>query len=77
MDGRIPFGKNIPIQWVLEKIRVSDEIELSQMTKEIVGRYAQEHPDWIVTYVSMPKDPVKRREQLKRLFEFYEKHPDA
>ena len=77
MDGRIPFGKNIPIQWVLEKIRVSDEIELSQMTKEIVGRYAQEHPDWNVTYVSMPKDPVKRREQLKRLFEFYEKHPDA
>lgn len=52
---------------VKKLIQNSDELVLSDAILAIVKRYGQLHSDWDVCFLSLPKDPEERKEQLERV----------
>lgn len=43
------------------------------MMKAFETWYAVHYPDWEVYYMAVPKDPAKKKEHLRRIFEFIQK----
>lgn len=49
------------------------EEEVQKMMTAFETWYAVHYPDWEVYYMAVPKDPVKKKEHLRRIFEFIQK----
>lgn len=56
-----------------ELIAKASEEEVQEMMTAFETWYAVHYPDWEVYYIAVPKDPVKKKEHLRRIFEFIQK----
>lgn len=54
---------------LIKIIETADDLEISQIIHAVVRRYADVYPDWDVFFLSLPKEPAERREQLAQMLE--------
>ena len=53
----------------------STDLEMTDISSAITARYKKVSPDWEVTLVSFPTDPVRREKMLYWMIEFFRNHP--
>ena len=56
-------------------IEASNDAEIMDITQCVTARYSKRFPDWEVSFLSLPRDPVQREDVLMRIIEFYRNHP--
>lgn len=69
MFRKLFVRKKRDLPYILNWIKTADDYEISQMILAIVKRYSKVYPDWEVMFLSLPKDPEERREQLVLMME--------
>ena len=69
MFRKLFVRKKRDLPYILNRIKTADDYEISQMILAIVKRYSKVYPDWEVMFLSLPKDPEERREQLVLMME--------
>ena len=63
---------NATIDDVLEYIDRTDDLQLSEIIRAIIGRYNEVHPDWEISFLSLPKnDPVQQEQMLQSILQLY------
>ena len=59
---------------MLKKIERSDDDEIMQIIQAVQRRYEVLFPDWEVSFLSLPIEPVERKRQLDLFCDFILKH---
>ena len=52
---------------IQKAISRADDFEISQIIQTVIRRYSVVYPDWEVMFLSLPKEPEERREQLEQM----------
>ena len=73
MFRKLFVRKKRDLPYILNWIKTADDYEISHMILAIVKRYSKVYPDWEVMFLSLPKDPEERREQLVLMMEMLQK----
>ena len=54
---------------VLERILLASDKELNQILDAVTRRYCRLFPDWDILFLSLPREPEQRKQQLKTMLE--------
>ena len=68
------FEKNVTLPQVLEFIRQADDCQVNEIIHTLSARYKEVHPDWEVTFLSLPKNnPTERKNMIQSALHFLDK----
>lgn len=59
--------EDISLQYLLARIEIADDIEISQIIDSIIRRYNYHFPNWEILFLSIPKNKDQRNTQLELL----------
>lgn len=59
---------------ILDRIAHADDNEITMITEAIIRRYENYYPDWEIAFISLHKDPVKRKQDLENIYHFLKEH---
>lgn len=57
--------KGSTLKRILDRIENADDSEISEIINAVVRRYGRVYPDWDVMFLSVRKDPEKRKEDVE------------
>lgn len=57
----------IELDDVLAYIEDTDDIEINQILDAVTRHYARYHPNYDISFLSLPREPGERRRQLERM----------
>ena len=68
------FRRKPTLAQVLTFIRQSDDTQANEIIHALIARYKEVHPDWDLTFLSLPKNnPTERQNMIQRAIEFLNK----
>ena len=59
--------EDISLQYLLARIEIADDIEISQIIDSIIRRYNYHFPNWEILFLSIPQNKDQRNTQLELL----------
>ena len=62
------FRKKLTLAKVLKFIHQADDSQVSDIIQALVSRYKEVHPDWEITFLSLPKNNSTERENIIQYF---------
>lgn len=54
----------IPLSKVLERIGLSDEMEINEIIRTVIHRYQKLHPAWELIVLTVPRNSPSERKQI-------------
>ena len=64
---------NESLEHILSFIHQADDAQISEIIQALILRYGQIHPDWDVSFLSLPKnDPIQRQQMLRSILQLHE-----
>lgn len=63
-----------PPSELMQLVLQATEMELQQIITAIMHRYDELFPDWEVTYLALPNDPVQREIAIESTMQFLRKY---